>query len=234
MPEKRCWLGIRHQWTNHLSPSRGEYRATRVEYNKQRLPWLQSEKLVTAAIFEQGHTLELFDTADPGAVSGLYSFWKSDRYIFTLNALAEFTRWPTTEALYFGFTGIDLPTNFRAVFDADGFVRKLKRYGLTGWYVIERGSSAGVSLVRELADVRDGSHRAVEVSCEGVAVYRYDLLRGSSMHEGDMIMHFQAMQLDMPRLRRFFSLESAISIRQAVRHYHLVMYELAVDYGLPF
>lgn len=225
----RPWLGIRLAW-RPVTASAGEERFAKIGYRRERLPWLKNKKHISALIRPKIHTLEFYDASD--LFHTRKPFWTVDRQRFSLNALEEITQWPDSEALFFAFSGYDIAVEYRSIFDANEVIRRWLAYGVRGYWVIKRPGE-GITLVRDLFDVRDGCRRAIEISSRGFSMYINDLSHGSELSDRNRILFIRTLQLNMQRLTGRFCIDDAISIRLATRCYRHMIYQMAVEYE-PF
>ena len=232
MTNKRPWLGIRVPW-HPVDTPRGKGRAAVVAFRKERLPWFAGSSHVTAVIFNNDFRFEFFAVQSVHDLGAVNPFWRLDRETTSLSSLGDLTIWPATEALYSGYSGLDIAEQYRSTFVVNEVIQEWRSHAVPGWWVVDR-RGIGITLVRELVAISDGAAHAVELSYRGLKVYKHDLLRGSDLAERDEMLYLNILKLDLERLTRIFSKIDALAIRHAARHYRLMLFDLAAEYALPF
>ena len=234
MPNKRSWLGIRLPWHRVTTTHCGVGRATVVNYRKERLPWLANGSQITAVHYPRDHRLEFFDVKSVAELHvDMLPFWSIDRSSFCLSAVSELTPWPAAEALYFRFSGCDLTDEYRFTFTVDDFISRWRPSFTPGWWTIDR-PGVGVVLVKEFLNINDGIMRAVELSYQGLSMYKRGIMSCSDLAEHDKVWLIKVEELDVDRLTMYFSKYDAIQARLAARMYRQTLFDLAIEFEQPF
>lgn len=235
MAGKRHWLGNRLLWKYVNLPDRGKCRTAKVPFNKKRLPWLRSNSYLTAAIFHAEHTLELFDTEDSDEIFGMHPICRFDETKISLHALQDIIpSCMVVEGLYTGLLGVDLADKHRNDFTANDFLRFWQTRHVSGWWVIEK-SGVGVAITRDYCCMHDQTVHAVQISSDGLSIYKFGLNRCSDLADQDRIVYKRISEASIDSMLRLFTLDSAIEVRLAIRFYRTAIYALAYEYEeLPF
>jgi hypothetical protein len=162
-------------------------------------------------------------------------FWRFDPAQVSLTSLSEvIQQWPAIEAVYSGFTGLDLAEQYRQEVTANSFLSRWRKNPIEGWWVIAK-NGLGVSIVRDYTCVSDRATHAVEVSACGLAIYRHDLRRSSVLADRDRLFCLGIERADIDWMLEHFDADSAVDIRLAIRYYRQTIFALALTQeALPF
>lgn len=226
---KKSWMGNRLMWhpTQTSAGSRG--RATNVLYRRERIPWLLSDKLITAFICHEDFSLKLYDTPRLDNLTTDKCFLKVESYSLSISELAEFLPWPASEAVFTEFSGRKLSD----IYPSSLFVEQLTNRWLTlkmpEWYIVDR-SPVGVSFVSQVNDLNSSCTHAIELTDNSFAVYRHDLLRSSAFAERDQILKLKTEHLDIDRMLSVMQPDDVVTVRYVARLIRRLHWHFAVEY----
>lgn len=225
------WLGIRVIW----EPCQVDNiigKCALFVFRKQRLPWLKLQKLLAVVA---NHQLLLYKLdiipRRPLAVSDAFMVVRPQD--FAADLISEWFEWPTAEAVYEGFTGMDACEVEPMRRLADYVLKQWHANPLPGWQPIHRGHM-GVSFVRDLINNQSGEAACGEITAKALLLYNKPLAINEAMRDRDVIRRWGVHDMEPVRMFCLLDAEDIVQARLIMRYYRMYAWDYVLSQDLPF
>ena len=233
---KASWLGTKARWQLVRFDDNTDGRAALIFFRRQRLPWVSDKKYLLAAINSSDHSLRLYkmDTmpAEPlPAYSALLTLNSTSNL---LTKLEQFFDWPMVEAVYSGYTRMDLTENIQANWIAEATMERWRVAPIAGWWPVHRGG-LGLSFLRDAVDVRDNTSCCIEVTPTKIRIYQGPIAENEALADQRIIKLWNLHDLDVIRLHQILGPDDLVKVRQISRQWRYWLYQSVLEMEkLPF
>lgn len=227
------WLNTRATWHFVQFDDETTGRAALFNHRSERLPWARDIKRLLFTISDDTHELSIYRIDHIPVVpipisSAMYRMSSCD-----VTKIQEFVEWPGAEAIYSGFTRFDLSESIPSDWLADAISNKWRTESVPGWWLINRGV-LGISFLREAVDIRNGDTISIEATALSVSLYRGSIAENEALDERRIFKIFSIDDLEIERLTKILSVDSAILLRNFIRRHKYFIYTYATAINLPF